>query len=95
MSTTKPPVYESELADLGASLLMLYLGIGLLFGWLAGIITFVAVYIAAVGSVGWVIGIALGWIPSMLAAGLAYFIFRWLWPLIAVGVAWLLYVAWQ
>jgi hypothetical protein len=59
---------------------------GMIVGWLAAVITFIAVYIAAVGSVGWVIGIALGWIPAGLAAGLAYLLFRYLWWLAAIGV---------
>jgi hypothetical protein len=61
--------------------------IGIVFGGLAWLVTFVAVYIAAVASVGWVIGIALGWFPALLAAILAFVIFRYLWWLIALGAA--------
>jgi hypothetical protein len=56
-------------------------------GWVGFVITFLAVYIAAIGSVGWVIGIALGWIPAMLAAGFAFFVFLWLWWLILIAIA--------
>lgn len=59
---------------------------GMVIGSLAGLITFIIVYIAAVGSVGWVFGIALGWIPAGLASGLAYLIFRYLWWLLLFGV---------
>lgn len=59
---------------------------GMVIGSLAGLITFIIVYIAAVGSVGWVFGIALGWIPAGLASGLAYLIFRYLWWLVLFGV---------
>jgi hypothetical protein len=57
---------------------------GFIVGGLAALIAFVAVYIAAVGSVGWVIGIALGWIPAGLAAGLAFVLGRYLWWLAAL-----------
>ena len=40
------------------------------FGWIAAIVTF-GVYVAAVASVGWVIGLALGWIPVGIAAAIA------------------------
>ena len=59
---------------------------GMVIGSLAGLITFIIVYIAAVGSAGWVFGIALGWIPAGLASGLAYLIFRYLWWLLLFGV---------
>ena len=57
---------------------------GPLFGGLAAAITFLAVYIAAIGSIGWVFGIALGWIPAGLASVLAYAVFRYLWWLFLV-----------
>lgn len=61
--------------------------VGKAFGGIAWLITFIGVYIAAVDSVGWVIGIALGWIPAGLAAVLAYLVFRYLWwAILIVGV---------
>lgn len=59
---------------------------GMIIGSLASLITFIVVYIAAVGSVGWVFGIALGWIPAVLASALAYLVFRYLWWLLLFGV---------
>ena len=53
--------------------------IGGLVGGLGGIVTFLVVYLAAIDSVGWVIGIALGWIPAFLAAAVVYFVGRYLW----------------
>lgn len=50
--------------------------VGTAIGGIAMAVTFIAVYIAAVDSVGWVIGIALGWIPAGLASALAYLVFR-------------------
>lgn len=54
----------------------------------AAIIAFLAIYAAAVASVGWVIGIALGWVAAGLAAWIAYALVRalWLWVLIAIGL---------
>jgi hypothetical protein len=57
---------------------------GLVIGAIAGLITFVCVYIAAVSSVGWVIGIALGWFPALLAGLLAFWLGRYLWWLAAL-----------
>jgi len=45
-------------------------------GLLAAAAAFIVVYAAAVSSVGWVIGIALGWIPAYLASCLAFFLVR-------------------
>lgn len=53
--------------------------IGGLIGGLGGLLTFALVYLAAIDSVGWVIGIALGWIPAFLAAALVFFVGRYLW----------------
>ncbi len=66
--------------------------IGLFVGPIAAVLAFVGVYIAAVNSIGWVIGIALGWIPAGLAAVLAYFVFRYLWfaLLIMTAIGWLI-----
>jgi len=62
--------------------------IGMAIGGLAAVITFICVYIAAVGSVGWVFGIALGWIPAGLAGWIAFFLGRYLWWLAAIIIFW-------
>lgn len=67
--------------------------VGTAIGGIAMVVTFIAVYIAAVGSVGWVIGIALGWIPAGLASALAYLVFRYLWWLMLLGIGWLVWYA--
>lgn len=61
--------------------------IGNVCGGLGGLIAFFAIYIAAVGSVGWVIGIAIGWIPAYLGALLTFFLLRYLWWLLAACIA--------
>jgi hypothetical protein len=72
-------------ARLQRVLAQVYVGVGTLTGGIAFVVTFFAVYIAAVDSVGWVIGIALGWIPAVLAGWFAYGIFRFLWPVLVVA----------
>jgi hypothetical protein len=67
--------------------------VGTAIGGIAMVVTFIAVYIAAVDSVGWVIGIALGWIPAGLASALAYLVFRYLWWLMLLGIGWLVWYA--
>ena len=58
----------------------IYLGIGTLIGALTGIATFLAVYLLAIDSVGWPVGIALGWIPAAIAAAVVTVLLRYLWP---------------
>ena len=70
---------------------MLYLAVGLVVGWIAAAITFIAVYVAAVGSVGWVIGIALGWIPAGIAAVMVGYLVGGLWPILAIGLSVVIY----
>jgi len=70
---------------------MLYLGVGVVVGWLAAVVTFIAVYVAAVSSAGWVIGIALGWIPAGIAAVIVGYLVGGLWPILAIGLAVVIY----
>jgi hypothetical protein len=51
---------------------------GYVIGGLTALITFVCVYIAAIGSVGWVFGIALGWIPDGLKRNEEYLRYLWI-----------------
>ena len=66
--------------------------VGLWLGALAAVAAFGGVYIAAVGSAGWVVGIALGWIPAVLAAVASFLLFRYLWWLVLLAV--LIFFAW-
>jgi hypothetical protein len=88
-----PDAAQSGWADFWPLAFLTYYVVGSVIGAIAGIIAFIGVYVAAVGSVGWVFGIALGWIPAMLAGGIAYGFFKWLWPLIAIGVIAIVYMA--
>ena len=53
--------------------------IGQFLGAIGTLIVYFGVWLAAADSAGWVIGIALGWIPAAIAAGIAYFVLRYLW----------------
>lgn len=63
---------------------------GQVIGTVGSIIAFFAIYAAAIGSVGWVIGIALGWVAASLGAAACYYLTRLLWLpallLIALGL---------
>lgn len=59
-------------------------------GFLAAAAAFIGVYIGAAASAGWVIGLALGWIPAVIAAGLCYSLTKALWPVLLVGGIWVL-----
>ena len=65
--------------------------IGLYTGGIGALITFVSVYIAAVASVGWVFGIALGWIPAWLAAMVAFVALRYLWWILVLALLYALF----
>jgi len=60
--------------------------IGTFAGIVGALLVFVTVYVASIGYSGWVVGIALGWIPAILAALVAGFLLRYLWWLFAIGI---------
>ena len=60
--------------------------IGAFSGIVGALLVFLAVYAAAIGYSGWVVGIALGWIPAILASLAAGILFRYLWWLFAIGI---------
>jgi hypothetical protein len=70
---------------------MVYVMVGFPVGWIAAAVTFVGVYVAAVNSVGWVIGIALGWIPAGIAAVIVGWLVDVLWPILAMGLGVVIY----
>lgn len=53
-----------------------------------GFIVFVGTWIWCISEYGFLLGVGLGWLPSAIVAFLA----AWLWPLIAIAVAWLAYM---
>lgn len=62
-----------------------YAKIGMVLGGLTALGTFVVVMILACKEAGWVVGIALGWIPAGLAAAIMFAIVRFLWPVGVLG----------
>jgi glycerol-3-phosphate acyltransferase PlsY len=55
-------------------------------GLITGAIVFIAVYIAAIASIGWVVGIALGWVAAGAAGYITYNVCRrwWTWVIISI-----------
>lgn len=51
--------------------------------WLTGVVTFVGSWIYCIATYGFLFGVGLGWLPSIICAVVAGF----LWPLIAIAIA--------
>lgn len=64
--------------------------IGPILGVLAGLATFALIMFLAVQREGWVIGLALGWIPASIAAVALGVAVRFLWIILVVGVIYLI-----
>ena len=64
----------------------LWNAVGTFAGTVGALLVFLAVYAAAIGYSGWVVGIALGWIPAILASLAAGILVRYLWWLFAIGI---------
>lgn len=64
-------------------------------GFVAGPIAFIACWIYAIASWGFLLGVGLGWIPSLFIAVIA----RFIWPLLAlvlvVGIAVITFILWK
>ena len=59
----------------------IYALIGAPLGFIAAAATFLAVYVFAIESAGWVIGMTLGLFPACLAAMAAFFVIAYGWPI--------------
>jgi hypothetical protein len=66
-----------------------YEGFGTFLGALGAIAAFLGVYAAAVASVGWVIGLALGWVAAGIAASITFAVVKYLWPLALLAALWI------
>jgi len=83
---------EAQSRAAGERFIISYSGPGFGFGALAGLVTFIFVYVAAINSsVGWVVGSVLGWIPAIVAAFIVGAVVRFAWPLFVIGLAILVY----
>lgn len=43
-------------------------------GSVCGVFTFIAVWMATINHAGWIVGLALGWVPAYMAGALAVFL---------------------
>ena len=64
-----------------------YLGIGLVLGWIAAIITFFASYLYCIAAYGFLFGLGLGWLPSGILSAVVFFAVMFLWGPLALLVA--------
>lgn len=64
----------------------LYLVAGYILGPVAGVATFIGAWWYCAAEYGFLWGFGFGWVPATIAAAIAYFCARFLWPLI-VGLA--------
>lgn len=77
-------MYTSEEKKDAILLIIYYLGV-----WIFGFIIFIGVWIYAIMTWGFLLGIALGWIPAIIAAYIGGF----LWPfLLLIGLLLLAYL---
>ncbi len=64
-----------------------YVAIGYVLGAVAGVITFVGAYIYCIATYGFLFGLGLGWLPSIILAGIIGWAVVFLWgPAIVVGL---------
>lgn len=61
-----------------------YLSIGCTLGAIVGFITFVASWIYCIATYGFLLGVGLGWLPSIIVAVLAFAMTALLWGPVAV-----------
>jgi hypothetical protein len=60
-----------------------YLEIGTAIGAIAAVISFVVGYIYCIAAYGFLLGLGLGWLPSLILSSLIFVALRWLWAPIA------------
>ena len=54
--------------------------------WITWVIVFIGCYIYCIATYGFLLGVGLGWLPSGIVATIVSFF----WPLVALGIAWLI-----
>jgi hypothetical protein len=80
--TTAVPAAHSKGAGIGGTLWIIYLA-GI---WITRAIIFVGCWIYCIATYGFLLGVGLGWLPSIIVAYLT----AWLWPLALAGAVALL-----
>jgi hypothetical protein len=64
-----------------------YVAIGYVLGAVAGVITFIGAYIYCIATYGFLFGLGLGWLPSIILAGIIGWAVVFLWgPAIVLGL---------
>ncbi|MGH6801868.1 MAG: hypothetical protein ACREC3_00675 [Methyloceanibacter sp.] len=71
-----------------------YLKIGGVIGAIVAIPTFIGCWIYAISEYGFLLGVGLGWLPSLIVAGIAWGLTTLLWgpiaALLALGIWWVI-----
>lgn len=67
-----------------------YESVGNFVGGLVGLVVFVGSWIYCISTYGFLLGVGLGWLPSAICAVIAGGLARFLWPLLVLGIMWLL-----
>jgi hypothetical protein len=74
-------VTTTKVAGLG------YIAIGYVLGAVAGVVTFVGAYIYCILTYGFLFGLGLGWLPSLILAGITGWAVVFLWgPAVIIGL---------
>lgn len=64
-----------------------YFFIGALSGGIAAFLTFIGSWIYCIATYGYLFGVGLGWLPSMIVAAVVYGVMYVAWPIVAFGAA--------
>jgi hypothetical protein len=93
MAHSKAPqdIFWERTKDLFAG----YLLIGVALGYVAGAITFIGAYIYCIATYGFLFGLGLGWLPSIILAYVVGFVTLFLWGPAALGLLLLILGIWR
>lgn len=64
---------------------------GTILGIVAAAVAFFGGWIYCTANYGFLFGFGLGWLPSALLAGICFLLMRFLWPLVAIAIAFVVY----
>ena len=79
---TDPSELEAAAKKLGIRLKPTYWDIGMLCGLVVGAITFIVSWIYCIATYGFLFGVGLGWLPSLIVGGLAFLLTTALWGVV-------------
>lgn len=81
MSDDKPVLSTAQTAGIA------YAGIGYVFGFITGIVTFIGTWVYCAMTYGFVLGLGLGWFPAAICAGIVGWATVFLWGPALVALA--------